>query len=232
MRYLLEVKIMNQRPSADEESVCADLAEETQLICQAIEQALQKALKPFELEKRSLEPCVHAGLVRFHTACFLDDKGRDVEQDDDFEREHLTNNGLLLKSTKYWIRIRKAGENGESPVPGQSHTMQHFYNQEHFGMASLWSLLSNNNLSKCEQDKPLHLVAFWHITHRGRLISISLGCPMSGTVSTAEWYWVRRLPPLATLIIPATATPRPPDDTDDLDLGFRDSRLSGVEATP
>lgn len=133
---------------------------------------------------RNLAPC----LVRHRAKKYLAARQQEVkeeEEDVDFERESVPNNGLCLTTDGYQIRILKS-DDGSLPPPGPSRVRQEFYGQA-------W--LFDSGIFDHEEEPRVGLVVHWTVDADFELEKVFVALPIAGEISrdSVRSHWDERI---------------------------------------
>ena len=217
---------MNTTNTPTDEIVLRDLTLLTPVVHRALESATLQTREFFdEMGKPinlSLAPC----LVRYFAKEFLDGAGHQVveeEEEVEYQRQSLANNGLLLHCSRYWIRILKADQDG-LPAAGPSGAKQAFYAQQ-------LPLRFLDSEGVDEQPHRINLVILWHVDHLYNLTKFSIAYPKAASETRSEVHWHVDIPhPIHTMM--SNGSVGSGDDiVDDLEIVLSDSGGGRINQT-
>ena len=184
---------------------------------------------------RSIDRSLAPALVRYETKLRLLDAGQQVSDEelveaaDDssqppltiaplpFEPIPLSNNGLLLETDLYRVRILKSDQ-GALPPPGPSPRRRKFYAQQQ--ELPFFPPIADGAVAAPLTAVPakVNLVLHWTVDADYRLTKINLALPKGGenTRASVEWEWdevIWRPAPMFVSVAPAAEAP-----ADELDI--------------
>lgn len=113
------------------EFVMTNLRALCEVIRVAVAEGTRHAQTYADWQDEQVDSALAPNLVRHKAKNVLLQRGQDVTEEDEspeFETEHISNNGLCLKTDGFQVRILKS-HNGSIPPPGKSITRNNFYNQ-------------------------------------------------------------------------------------------------------
>lgn len=159
------------------------------VIYAALKTGIEKAQEFFVQEGTTIDRVLAPNIVRWGAKRYLDFAGHNVEADEDYQREDLRNNGLLLQwqNSRIWILKSDAGA---LPPAGSSERKQDFYQANQF----CFEFLQEDGQ---QSSQPTHLVLLWDVAPTTyALIGLRLSLPRSGgpTRDTTDAYWTEDIP--------------------------------------
>ena len=166
--------------------VCDLLRPALQRVWIAIETGIQRTVEFFAQLDRSADASLAPNLVRFLAKQSLDENDLPASIVEEFEREELGNNGLLVRFGDHQLRILKS-DAGRPPVPGRSEAKQDFYQQ---------SLLDVGIADLEAPIKPLRVLVLWDAlpgTYAFEGMSVVLPEAGGETRPSVRWHWQRQL---------------------------------------
>lgn len=210
--------------------VLHDLEDVLVLISQAIDYGIFKA-KEFahrenngKIDDRSMA-AHHARYfaikyLRFHGHSAVEEAEDDpyAMSSDPYSLQRVPNTGILLKSGRYQIRIRRA-QNGGIPAPGESTSRQLYYQQAQ-GKLNFPDLAD-------PPPKGINLITYWDVVVPYEFSALAIACPKyaKATQSSVEVWWEAPLPLIAHY--PIMKYVQSEIDDDDLDLELDGEAAAG-----
>lgn len=147
------------------------------VIATAIADACQN-IQTFYLEhgEDAPDPNLSPNLIRWFVKRYLDNPGHTLHSlAIDYEREELSNNGLLIQWSKYLIRVRKAVSGFNLP-PATSAALDLYYDQVQL---ELFPDLASSEFLPGHQNE-IKLVLLWEVDKDYQLTGLSLALPRTG----------------------------------------------------
>jgi len=181
------MKLVKDTPSTfipPPDQVCEVLRPALQRVWAAVEVGVQRTVEFFAEQGRLVDASLAPNLVRYFAKLYLDENDLPSEIEQDFERQHLGNNGLLVKYGPHFLRVLKS-DDGRPPVPGRSAAKQDFYQQP----------LPDIGLTDPEEElKPLRVLVLWDALPKTYAFDgMSVVLPRAGgeTRPSVQWHWQR-----------------------------------------
>jgi hypothetical protein len=125
---------------------------------------------------RSLSP----NLMRYFALRYLDNAGHALlGLASDYEREEISNNGIMVSWQRYQVRVRKAVDGFVLPPPA-SDALDSYYSQEQLSLA----------LPETPSDPPdIRLMLLWDVDLDYSITSFTLALPRTGGADP-DVYWL------------------------------------------
>lgn len=168
------------------ERVTIELLPLLRILYAALETGILRTVEYFDREEAPIDPSLAPNLVRYHAKRYLDAQESPLIDEVSFERQELSNNGLLVKFGAHQIRILKS-DNGRVPVPGASQAKRDYYQQP-------LPLIAMDDPST--ELPPLKLLALWDAAPASyTFLGLSLVLPMAGGEdrSSVQCHWEKAI---------------------------------------